>query len=843
MASSFWSRSSSGCIASTSRVLCSSSGAKPSSAANARTSVFQLLRSTTCRRSYAAEAALQIPHADAAPESKDVEVGRAGPSFQTLSGKITKETLDAITIKPFRLQNMSSVQAEVLPMLPNLSEPFRADTDTTQNVRDLLVRAKTGTGKTLAFLVPAIEARVKSIQEHLAGNTDTGNVGHATQRFARRTVGTLVISPTRELATQIANEALRLTHNHKDFEVRLFTGGTSKRMQMRDWMKGRKDIVVSTPGRLRDLLESEPDVRSAIAETSVLILDEADTLLDMGFREDIEDIKRFIPPTPQRQTLLFSATVSKEIRQIARSTLASNHKYINCVSEDSSPVHAHVDQYHTVLPSAAAQIPHILRLIAHDQLVNAGKSKIVLFLATTKMTQLTATLVNALASTTLPAGPNTRVYEIHSKRTMEQRTRVSDAFRNAKGGATVLVTTDVSARGVDYPGVTRVIQVGIPGGREQYIHRVGRTGRAGGAGRGDLVLLPWEIGFVTWQLTDVPLKPLAVNELAEQVTTLATKCDEDKMAFFQQAKAPGNITQALFKNPVTPIAAGIEEKIGALLGRLDEDAVRETFMSLLGYYMSKTPELRIQKSVVVQGCQDWATGACGLAVPPYVSAQFLEKLGLSDGRTKHFGKTTHSMPSFSRTNAASAPWMGRGSTAKRREQGTRPAWQQQENNDTSGDADVSEYKTGRYRDVGTGYSGAPGKGRGYAAEYRGGFGGRPDKKDGFGIGLGYQGGPMGVDMNSGPRGGNFTRGRGGEDSGDTDGFGMGGGGRGGDGGRGRYGNGERSSFGGRGGDRGSGGYGKRDGGYARRDGGSGGGGGYGKRDGGNGGDRSKKFGF
>ncbi|KAJ7889228.1 P-loop containing nucleoside triphosphate hydrolase protein [Mycena leptocephala] len=629
---------------------------------------------------------------------------------------------------------MSAVQAEVLPLLPALAEPFSPENS--DNVRDLLVRAKTGTGKTLAFLVPAIEARVKSIEEYLAGNNDTGNVGQARQRFARRTVGTLIISPTRELATQIANEALRLTHHHQDFEVRLFTGGTSKRMQIRDWMKGRKDIVVATPGRLRDLLESEPDVRAAVAQTSVLILDEADTLLDMGFREDIEDIKRFIPPVPQRQTLLFSATVSKEIQQVARSTLAPNHRFINCVTEETSPVHAHVEQYHTVLPSASAQLPHLMRLIAHDQLTNPGKSKIIIFLPTTKMTQLTATLVNALASSTLPAGKNTRVYEIHSKRTQEKRTMVSDAFRSAKGGATILITSDVSARGVDYPGVTRVIQVGIPGGREQYVHRVGRTGRAGTAGRGDLVLLPWEIGFVSWQLTDVPLNPLTVNELTEQTKQLATEFDDDPTGFFVKKKSP--VREQLFLNKVTPIIEEIERNIGTLVGRLDEDAIKETFMSLLGYYMAKTPELRVQKPVIVQGCQDWTTGACGLAAPPYVSVAFLQKLGLGDGRTKHFGKTAHSMPTYSRTSAASAPWMGRGRTANRGRDVT-PSWKQGENMNDD-DVDVSEYRSTRYQDVGAGYSGGPGKGRGQAAEFRGAFGGRKDAKGDFGIGLGYEGG-------------------------------------------------------------------------------------------------------
>ncbi|KAJ6511917.1 P-loop containing nucleoside triphosphate hydrolase protein [Mycena vitilis] len=799
MASSLWSRASSGCIASTSRALCSRPPFAPVS----------LFRSSTCRRSYAAAAA----HV-AEPELES-DVDRKGASFLSLKGKITQQTLDAITVKPFKLTNMSPVQAEVLPLLPALAEPY--DPANTNHVRDLLVRAKTGTGKTLAFLVPAIEARVKAIEAHVAANTDTGNIGLARQRFARRTVGTLVISPTRELATQIANEALRLTHNHTDFEVRLLTGGSSKRMQMRDWMKGRKDIVVATPGRLRDLLESEPDVKNAIAETHVLILDEADTLLDMGFREDIEDIKRFLPPVPQRQTLLFSATVSKAIQQIARSTLAPNHKYINCVTDDTSPVHAHVNQYHTILPSASAQLPHLMRLIAHDQLTHPGKSKVVVFLPTTKMTQLSATLVNALAHATLPAGKNTRVYEIHSKRTQDKRTQVSDAFRNARGGATVLITSDVSARGVDYPGVTRVIQVGIPGGREQYIHRVGRTGRAGTAGRGDLVLLPWEIGFVTWQLTDVPLKSLAVNELTEQTKELATQHDQDPKAFFAAAQSP--VRENLFQGSVSPLIEEIERNIGTLLGRLDAEAVRETFMSLLGYYIAKSPELRVQKPVIVQGCQDWTTGACGLAAPPFVSAAFLQKLGLGDGRTKHFGRDTHSMPSFERTK--SAPWMGRG-RMRTRDAADSKTWgaPQGDGAEDIDDVDVSEYKSQRYKDRGTGYAGSrPGAGRGYGAEYRGGFGGRSDRGGEFGTGVGVQGGPLGLKPS-------YERGASGGYKGSS------GGGYGGGGYKGNSGGGYGGRSGGYGGDRGSGGG---RGGFGGGRGGSGGrSGGFGQQDAGGG---------
>lgn len=198
------------------------------------------------------------------------------PSFASLRGSISDNTLKALTHRPFTLTHMSPVQAAVLPLLPKLSDPHEPSIDADASPpRDLLVKAKTGTGKTLAFLVPAIEARLKAI-ERAGLDTQTSGVSdpHARHRaelsFARQQVGTLIISPTRELATQIANEAIRASFWHKGFEVRLFTGGASKRNQMRDWMKGRRDIVVSTPGRLRDLLHTEPEVAEGIRKTQIV---------------------------------------------------------------------------------------------------------------------------------------------------------------------------------------------------------------------------------------------------------------------------------------------------------------------------------------------------------------------------------------------------------------------------------------------------------------------------------------------------------------------------------------------------------------------------------------------
>ncbi|TDL24496.1 DEAD-domain-containing protein [Rickenella mellea] len=608
--------------------------------------------------------------------------------FDSLKGEISHDTLKAITVRPFKLTHMTPVQEAVLPLLPGLAEPFRARSPDEEQapVRDLLVRAKTGTGKTLAFLVPAIEARLKAIEEHgKKAVRDAGLVSdkvleaRAKKLFTRTHVGTLIISPTRELATQIANEALRLSEHHPGFEVRLFVGGASKRMQMRDWMRGRRDIVVTTPGRMRDLLTSEPEIVEGIKHTQTLILDEADTLLDMGFRDDIDAIVDYLPQRPERQTFLFSATVSRAIQQVARATLDKRHLFINTVTEDTSPVHAHVPQYHTVLPFASEQLPHILRLLAHDQLINPGASKAIVFLPTTKMTQLYATFLRELSRAVLPAGKSTRVYEIHSKRTQEARTSTSNMFREDKSGASILVTSDVSARGVDYPNVSRVIQVGIPGSTDQYIHRIGRTGRAGTNGRGDLVLLPWEVGFVTWQLQEVPLKPITSNELKRQLHELSEKFDADPAEFFKDVKMAAvdkrgrRVGPVMHSAPISPRISSMGEEIAQLISSVDEEAVNETFTSLLGYYISRAADMRVQRSVVLEGCRNWTVEACGLPTAPYVSESFLQKIGFTNERPKQSGRNQF-RESKARGGMFRNPWEGRGSQRLKSRTRDEPIW-------------------------------------------------------------------------------------------------------------------------------------------------------------------------
>lgn len=593
---------------------------------------------------------------------------------------------------------MSEVQAAVLDLLPRLScSPTATPLAVTdkdipeelQQAQDLLVRAKTGTGKTLAFLIPALEGRLRSLESFLQTykkeNPEAINseAKKALAGFAKSSVGALILSPTRELATQIANEAVALTTHLPQFGVRLLVGGSSKSMQLREWSRSpSNDIVVATPGRCVDLLQSESMVRKPIQQARMLILDEADTLLDMGFSDDIATVSSFMPDNDNRQTFLFSATVSKSIREVARRSMKQDHVFVDTVRADDVDTHLHIPQYHTVLPSAEDQIVHILRLLAHDQLLHARKAaekggvdggKAVIFLPTTRMTQMFSLILSSM-KTHLPYGRDTNIVEIHSKKSQEQRTRASDKFRSAKTGYSILVTSDVSARGVDYPGVTRVIQVGVPGSRDLYIHRVGRTGRAGKEGRGDLVLLPWEIGFISWQLNDVPLKPCTIGEAQRQLTTLAEEWDANPATLQKAAASPipdrrSRDRPARACTITAPVAERLETLPTSLttnvLPTLDELDVRETFASLLGYYIMKAHELRTTKEVVLTGLREWSTGAMGLEEPPFVSQQFLAKMGMKDGRTKNRGKARDGYSGLGRERGGDRPWEERGGRSSR----------------------------------------------------------------------------------------------------------------------------------------------------------------------------------
>jgi ATP-dependent RNA helicase MSS116 len=187
-------------------------------------------------------------------------------TWESLNAKLNPAITKVVALDHIRWSHMTPVQSQVLEFLPGLANPHTPGVPN-EGRKDILICSPTGTGKTAAFLIPTIEARQRAIRTSAtkavarAGLVSSKEQENSSMRvYSRTRVGALILCPTREAATQVANDAIRLSHFYQGFEVRLLVGGMSKKQQMRDWMLGRRDIVVSTPGRLRDLLYSEPDI-------------------------------------------------------------------------------------------------------------------------------------------------------------------------------------------------------------------------------------------------------------------------------------------------------------------------------------------------------------------------------------------------------------------------------------------------------------------------------------------------------------------------------------------------------------------------------------------------------
>lgn len=332
----------------------------------------------------------------------------------------------------------------------------------------------------------------------------------------------------------------------------------------------------------------------------------------MGFERDINAILEFLPAS--RQTFLFSATVSKAIQRTARASLQPTALFLDCVPAGEAQTVAKIDQYAQVLSKPANLLPQVVRTLAHDQIANPDKSKAIVFLTTTKMTQLFATLLRKLSKHT-PAGTKTKVYEIHSKLDQRQRVKVSDAFRKDTSGAAILVTSDVSARGVDYPGTSRVVQVGSTDDGAQYTHRVGRTGRGGNVGRGDIILQPFELPFLQNQLAQFPVTQLSESDLAGQIEAAleASSIPADRQASIREG------------------LAAIEDGVERLQDQLDPDVCSDVIGSQLGWFSKSRQASGIAVSAIVEGMREFGTGALGMREAPRFGEAFLAKIGLRSG--------------------------------------------------------------------------------------------------------------------------------------------------------------------------------------------------------------------
>ncbi|WP_029009214.1 DEAD/DEAH box helicase [Azospirillum halopraeferens] len=315
--------------------------------------------------------------------------------------------------------------------------------------RDVLATADTGTGKTGAFLLPSLHRLMVADDAAAAATGD----GRPVRPFGPRV---LVLAPTRELARQVT-QAARTYVKFRRLFVADVLGGVPYRQQLRD-LSRRNDVVVATPGRLLDHVRRGT---ARLNEVEVLILDEADRMLDLGFAEDIQAIASACPA--ERQTLLFTATLDRRMEGIARGLLRDPAR----VAVESTPASAPKIEQRLLF---ADDLDHKRRLLQHFAgLDEVGKA--IVFAATKRDADM-------LAETLSADGHSAAA--LHGDMRQEARTRTLSRLRD--GRVRLLVATDVAARGIDVRDITHVINFDLPRNPEDYVHRIGRTGRAGAEG-------------------------------------------------------------------------------------------------------------------------------------------------------------------------------------------------------------------------------------------------------------------------------------------------------------------------------------------------------------------------
>ncbi|KAI5859857.1 DEAD-domain-containing protein [Durotheca rogersii] len=453
----------------------------PSSKATSKSRRFNTLAGG--RQAYSQPSSDSIPEPIYPPahDIKFADLASEGIIDSTLLYTITND---------LQFETMTSVQAAtVFPLLSDHA--------------DVLAQAKTGTGKTIAFLLPAIQNLLNR------GPTKPGSM-----------VSALIVSPTRELAMQIGEEAKSLLRNLPEYTVRTVLGGANKAAEEKR-LERRCDILVGTPGRLFDHLEAESGIlHQRVQQLDTLVLDEADRLLDMGFLSSLKKIIAHLPNKTdhKRQSMLFSATVPKHVQPVARLVLSPEYKYISAIPKGEVNIHQRVSQNLVVVPNFADLAAGVIGAIRQEH--ESGRKeafKAIVFVPTARLVDFYAAILKST-----PGLP--QVSAIHSRLTQPRRTRVTDEFRQARTG--ILVATDVIARGMDFPWVTNVFQIGIAADKESYVHRLGRTARAGAMGRGTLVLTTHESFFHQRDLAEIEFEKVPADLSAHpEILNIAKELD------------------------------------------------------------------------------------------------------------------------------------------------------------------------------------------------------------------------------------------------------------------------------------------------------------------------------
>ncbi|KAI1003187.1 hypothetical protein K3495_g5019 [Podosphaera aphanis] len=369
-----------------------------------------------------------------------------------------------------------------------------------KNRVDCLAQAKTGTGKTIAFLLPAIQNLINM------------------KRPPGSNISLVAISPTRELALQIAKEANQLLQNLPQYKVCVAIGGTNKNAEIKRIMSGC-DILIATPGRFLDHLNDNV-INSKLKQVDTLVLDEADRLLDMGFMNDLKKIVGYLPDKQdtKRQGMLFSATIAPHVEKVAHLVLGKDYKFISTIPKGEVNTHQHVQQNLITVPSLTDALPALVgNLQSEMKSYDPQNFKAIVFAPTAALADLYVKVLQKIDLHTFPP-----LYILHSRLSQGKRTSTTNTFRESKNG--ILIATDVVARGMDFPAVTHVIQVGVPQDRESYIHRLGRTARAGAEGKGTFIVSKEELFFTKSSLKEIKFVELPADlESKDKILSITEK--------------------------------------------------------------------------------------------------------------------------------------------------------------------------------------------------------------------------------------------------------------------------------------------------------------------------------
>lgn len=376
-------------------------------------------------------------------------------SFESLRGEVSEETMKAVEGMGFT--EMTEIQAKAIPKL--------------LEGRDLRGTAKTGAGKTLAFVIPAVE------------------LIHKLKFKPRNGTGVIIISPTRELSMQTFGVLREVMQEHTQ-TYGLIMGGADRKSEALKLAKG-VNALVATPGRLLDHLQNSPNF--LFKNLVCLVIDEADRIFDVGFEEEMKQILRILPK--RRQTMLFSATKDNKTNELARLALKTEPMEVDVDSDKISATVEGLEQAFLVCPADKRF------LVLYTFIKKNRKKKVMVFFNSCMTVKFYHELLNYID---LP------VMCIHGKQKQVKRTSTFYQFCNAESG--ILLCTDVAARGWDIPAVDWIVQYDPPDDPKEYIHRVGRTARAGGRGHALLFIREEEIGFVRY------LKAHKVNVEAMDIT-------------------------------------------------------------------------------------------------------------------------------------------------------------------------------------------------------------------------------------------------------------------------------------------------------------------------------------